>query len=163
LRLDRRILESGARDRTISISPEAVLVLAKWAARRYHRPSLPTAFQNRIPPGTKSKLCKKLEKDGGDVSGIYLGLNTLEELEEGKPYVALLRVVVPPEICEDDESEKRVIGVVGEIRKLLSQCHGISIEDADLASEAEISLHDVRHLVRWDFDFLSPEQGDPGT
>jgi hypothetical protein len=65
--------------------------------------------------------------------------------------------VIAPEVREDDEREKRVIGVVSEIRKLLSQCPGIIIEDADVVSEAEITLQEVRHLIRWDFDYLSPE------
>lgn len=162
-RLDRRILGAGTRDKTISIGPEDILVLAKWAMRRYHRPSLPSAFQNRISSAIKGKLCRKLEKDGEDVLSVYLGLNKLEELKPEEPYLALLRIVVAPEVLEDDEREKRVIGVVSEVRKLLAQCPGITIEDADVASEAEITLQDLRHLVRWDFDYLSPEDDGPPT
>jgi hypothetical protein len=161
-RLDRRILQAGSRDKTISINPEDVLVLAKWAMRRYHRPSLPSAFQNRLSPAVKG-IRKKLEKDGEDVQTIYLGLNSLEELGSEEQYSAWLRLVVAPEVCENDEREKRVIGVVSEIRKLISQCKGISVEDANLISEAEITLHEVRHLVRWDFDYMSPEDENPGA
>lgn len=159
-RLDRKILQSGTRDKAISISPDDVLVLAKWAMRRYHRPSLPSAFQDRLSPATK-RIRKKMEKDGECVQAVYLGLNTLKELAPEESYLIVLRLVVAPDVCEDDEREKRVIGVVSEIRKLLSQCSGISVEDADLVSEAELTVYDVKHLIRWDFDYLSPGEKNP--
>lgn len=154
-RLDRKILQSGTRDTTISIRREDVLILAKWAMRRYHRPSLPSALQDRLSPAAKG-IRKKMEKDGEDVKVVYIGLNTPKELAPEEPYSIVLRLVVAPDVCEDDDKEKRVIGVVSEIRKLLSQCSGISVEDADLVSEAELTVYEVNHLVRWDFDYLSP-------
>ena len=160
-RLDRKILQSGSRDKAISISPDDVLVLAKWAMRRYHRPSLPSAFQDRIRPAVRG-ISKKMEKDGEDVQALYLGFNTLKELAPEEAYLVVLRVVVAPDVCEDDDREKRVIGVVSEVRKLLSQCSGVSVEDADLVSEAELTVYEVKHLIRWDFDYLSPadQKGD---
>jgi hypothetical protein len=157
-RLDRKILETGVRDKTIEINPQDVLVLAKWAMRRYHRPSLPTAFQNRIPSATQGKLRKRLENDVEDLSGVCVRLNTSEELDDAQQYRIILRVVVPPEVCEDVDREKRALSVVSEIRKLLAQCSGISVEDADVASESEITMHDLRGMIRWDFDYLSPEE-----
>ena len=127
-RLDRRILETGARDKTIEISPQDVLVLAKWAMRRYHRPSLPTAFQDRIPSATQGKLRKRLENDGEDLSGVYVRLNTTEELDDAQPYRIILRVVVPPEVYEDVDREKRALGIVSEIQKLLAKCSGIRVK-----------------------------------
>jgi hypothetical protein len=157
-RADRRILEKGTRDKTIRISQENVRGIAKWAGRRYSRPSLPTAFQDRIPPSVEKKLRKKLERDGEEITGVYVGFNTLEELEVDKPYRIVLYVAVPPEVCEEDAKERGALGVVGEIRKLLSQCEGIEVEDADLRSESEITLRDLKRLIRWDFDYLSPEE-----
>ena len=83
-RIDRRVLETGTKDATIRISESDVLRIAKWAARRYHRPSVPTTFVDRIAP-IKAKLSKKLKKEGEDVN-VYAGFNTLEELSLSRKY-----------------------------------------------------------------------------
>jgi hypothetical protein len=156
-RVHRRILESGTRDKSFKIAGNDVLVIAKWAARRYSRPSLPTAFMDRVA-SIKDKLSKKLKKDGEDVAYVYAGLNTIEELPLEKSYRLILRIVVPADVCEDDAKEQRALSVVSEMRKLLGQCPGIEVEDADLAMESEITLADLRAMNRWDFDYLSPEE-----
>jgi hypothetical protein len=160
-RVSRRILESGTRDKTFKIAGNDVLVMAKWAGRRYYRPSLPTEFMDRVA-SIKDKLSKKLKKDGEDITCVYAGLNTIEELPPEKPYRLILRVVVPADVCEDDTKERRALSVVSEMRKLLAQCAGIEVEDADLAMESEITLAEVREMNKWDFDYLSPEEEQPG-
>jgi hypothetical protein len=157
-RMERKILESGSRDATINLSPEDVRGLAKWAARRHNRPSLPTAFLDRIPNAARSKLARKLEKGGEDILRILVGFNTLGELDSEKPYKIILRLVVQEEAIEDESRERRAISCVSEIRTLLSQCDGIQIEDADIAAESEISIYDLRHMIPWDFDYMSPNE-----
>lgn len=160
-RVNRRILESGTRDKTFKIAAKDVLVIAKWAGRRYYRPSLPTGFMDRVA-SIKDKLSKKLKKDGEDITYVYAGLDTIEELPPEKSYRLVLRVVVPVEVCEDDTKEQRALSVLSEMRKLLAQCPGIEVEDAVLATESEITLADVREMNRWDFDYLSPDDEQPG-
>ena len=155
-RIHRRVLETGTRDATIRISESDVLVIAKWAARRYHRPSFPTAFVDRIAQ-IKAKLSKKLKKDGEDVN-VYVAFNTLEELPVEEAYRIIVRVVIPTEVYEDDVREQRANSVVSEIEKLLAACKGLELEDAKLVAESEITLEEFRHLRRWDFDYLSPEE-----
>jgi len=155
-RVDRRVLEAGTRDETIRISANDVLVIAKWAAARYRRPSLPTAFVDRIAP-IKTKLSKKLERDGEDIVTVFLGLDTTAELPANEAYRLILRVVIATETSEDDAKEQRANGVVSEMQKLLAQW-GIAVEDARLVTESEITLDEVRHMNRWDFDYLSPEE-----
>jgi hypothetical protein len=157
-RVGRKILETGTRDTTIKIRAKDVLVIAKWAARRYHRPSLPTALLNRITPQVKSKLSKKMEKDGEDVRRVWVGLNTLEELPANEPYRLILRITVPTEVCEDDAKEQRALSIVSEMRTLLAQCEGVEVEDADLATESDLTLDDIRRMSPWDFDYLSPDE-----
>lgn len=155
-RIDRRVLEAGTRDVTITISENNVLLIAKWAARRYHRPSFPTAFVDRIAP-IRAKLSKKLKKDGDDVI-LYAGFNTLNELPVEEAYRIIVCVLIPVEASEDDVREQRANSVVSEIAKLLGRCEGIELEDAKLVSESEITLDELHYLRRWDFDYLSPEE-----
>ncbi|MGA8273235.1 MAG: hypothetical protein WB919_16855 [Candidatus Sulfotelmatobacter sp.] len=157
-RVDRRILEKGTRDKTIKIGGGDVLAIANWAGRRYRRSSLPTAFLDRIPSKVKKKLSKKLDNDGEDVVGIYVAFDTMAELKDETPYRIILRVVVASQSPEDFAKEQRANSIVSEIRKWLGQCDGIEVEDADLATESEITLHDLRHMIRWDFDYLSPDE-----
>jgi hypothetical protein len=126
--------------------------------RRYHRPSLPTAFLNRISNAAKSKMSKKLEKEGEDIIGLYLLLNSAGELQDGDPYRIIIRVVVSAESREDIARKDRAISVVAELQKLLGQCADIVVEDADMVSEIDFSMQDLRTMVKWDFDFLSPEE-----
>ena len=157
-RIPRKTLEGGARDQTITISPADVRNLAKWAMRRYHRPSLPTAFLSRVSNLAKNKMGKKLEREGEDVLGVYLGFNSVDELRDGEPYRIIIRAIVSAEASEDEVRERRAIGVVAEVQKLLAQCPDISVEDADAVSETEFSMYDMRTMVKWDFDYLSPDE-----
>jgi hypothetical protein len=156
-RADRRILEKGRPDASITIHERDVVTIAKWASRRYNRPSMPTAFMNRIGNPVKTKLMRKLKRDGEDVVCVLLAFNTIEELPVDKPYRLILWVVVDPEVCEDDAREQRAIGVVSDLRKLLAQCLGIEVEDADVKKTSDITLLDLKHLIRWDVDYLSPD------
>ncbi len=157
-RIPRRTLEGGTRDQTITINSADVRNLGKWAMRRYHRPSLPTAFLNRVSNAAKSKMSKKLEREGEDVLGVYLGFNSVDELRDGEPYRIIVRVVVSAEASEDEVRERRALSVVAEVQKLLAQCPDISVEDADVVSEMDFSMYDLRTMVKWDFDYLSPEE-----
>lgn len=157
--LDRQILEKGSPDSTIKIAPDDVRVIARWAARRYHRPALPSTFIERVSPARK-KILKKLEKDGGDISDVLLGFETLQELPSNQPYRVLLRLVLDPEACNEDSREQRALGVVGELRKLIAQCAGIEVYDADIVSSAEITVHEYTHLKRWDVEYLSPAEDE---
>jgi hypothetical protein len=160
-RVKREILETGTRDKTVEIAAKDVLLIAKWAGRRYYRPSLPSALMGRAAP-VKDKLSKKLKNSGEDISRVYAGLNTLEELPDAEPYRLILRIVVSSETCEDESREQRALSVVSEMRKLLSQCQGIVVEDADLVTESEMTLADVQQMNPWDFDYLSPEEEPSG-
>ncbi len=155
-RVERRLLEKGNKDASITIRESDVVAIAKWAARRYSRPSVPTAFRDRIGNTIQNKILKKMKRDGEDIGSILLAFNTVEELADDKPYRVILWVVVDPEVCENDAQEQRAIGVVSELQKLLAQCKGIEI-DADLRKTSDITLKDMESLVRWDFDYLSPD------
>jgi hypothetical protein len=157
-RVERQILEKGSKDASIIIPKSDVATIANWASRRYRRPSVPTAFRERISNTILSKILKKMKRDGEDISVVLLAFNTVEELADDKPYRVILWVAVDPEVCENDAQEQRAIGVVSELQKLLAQCKGIEVEDADLKKTSEITLKDMENLIRWgEFDYLSPD------
>jgi hypothetical protein len=156
-RFDRRVLEGGSPDATTEIEERDVRTIAKWAARRYERPSLPSAFVDRLPNSVKKSLLKLMEKDGEDVLFVLVGAETWDELPPEKDYRITLRVVMMPDACEDYERELRGLSVVAGMRSLLAQCDGIDVEDADIANTADLTIEAYLSLRRWDFDYLSPD------
>ncbi len=156
-RIDRHVLENGSPDTTIEIKEPDVKTIAKWAARRYERPSFPSAFVDRLSNPVKKSLHKLMEKEGEDVLYVLAGADSWDELPCDEDYRILLRVVMSPAACEDINRERRGLSVVAEMRCLLSQCEGITVEDADIANTAELSIEEYLHLRRWDFDYLSPD------
>jgi len=111
---------------------------------------------DRIKP-VKDKILRKMKRDGEDIVHVALAFNTVEELANDKPYRVFLWIVVEPGVCENDELEQRAIGIVSELRKLLAQCNGIEVEDADLRKTSDVSLLDWQTLIRFDLDYLSPD------
>jgi len=156
-RLDRHVLESGSPDATIEIEERDVKTIAKWAARRYERPSFPSAFVDRVPNPVRKNLLKLMKRDGEDVLFVLAGSDRWDELSSREDYRITLRVVMSPDACEDYKRELRGLSVVAEMRSLLSQCEGIQVEDADIANTAELTIEEYLNLRRWDFDYLSPD------
>ena len=58
----------------------------------------------------------------------------------------------------EDGLPDRATGIVAELQKLLAQCPDINVEDADVVSEMDFTMYEIRNMVKWDFDFLSPEE-----
>jgi hypothetical protein len=84
----------------------------------------------------------------------------LEELPSEEPYRIVLHILLEPEACKEDSREQRAVSVVSDMRKLLAQCDGIEVCDANIVSSAEMTVHDYVHLKRWDTDYLSPAEDD---
>ena len=65
-----------------------------------------------------------------------------------------------PETATHEESFNLAGGLCDELGAHLAECDGIEVLDSTLRSEEDISLKDLRELVRWDFDFLSAAEDD---
>ncbi len=85
-----------------------------------------------------------------------MGLNSFEEIGTEQNYDAIVRVVVPREVREDDYREQRALKVVLAIQESLTGCAGINLVDVRLESEAEFTLEDLRNSIEWDaYEYLS--------
>ena len=69
-------------------------LLAEWLAKRYIRAAFPTAFDQRWRPRMTGWL-KLLRNHSEWMQGVYLRLNTLDELSADKPYRCHFIVAVP--------------------------------------------------------------------
>ena len=143
--LDRRSLEKGAPDKDCVLSSPVTDLIARWIAKRYCRPSFPSAFNDRVRT-VANKIEKAMKRLGEDVTGVFIAfLNSDGELSDTDPYEIDVRVVTPPDAASDEERERIALKLVAELNELFGQCSGIAAE-VTLVSEAEFSLEDCRNI-----------------
>jgi hypothetical protein len=131
--------------------------LVNWVARRYVRSAFPDEFNNRLK--TCSKDIHKLFGSGGtDIAAAYLLLSTSEELPEGEKYEVDLVLAMREDDFNDTEKRGTANELLGKLTKLFGGCPGISMGEADVKSEGEITLSQLRHLKRLDLDHLSYDE-----
>lgn len=161
--VDRRILEDADPDQDISLSEGQKKQLSGWLAKRYRRDAFPDAFVNRLKEQPHSENLRNLFKDWGQwISGVYLVLDTDEDLPPEQPYVAVAWATV---LLEDYEDEKTLERLNDEFQPLLEKAlgafTGIEVRDAMVVSEADFSLADIRRTRRMDLDDLSYRDDGP--
>ena len=140
------------------LKEDGVRELALWYARRYTRFGFPDALINRLKKAEK-KVREKLKKKQDLLSGLYI-LTQNEELAEDESYQLVVWGVVKKSIYESSELRKQAQETLNLIEMKFSECDGIVVNEADLRSEEEVTLHDLRSMNRWDFDDLSVRSGE---
>lgn len=159
--IDRKLLENHSPGLDVDISQDTIDIIRRWVARRYSRDAHPDEFNTRCRPAIK-KIRNTLKKYGGDFSGIYIRLNPLEELECEADYRLTLTGTVSPQVFYDPERMLSLYNIMDTIFEALDSCEGISVERADVVSEKNFTVDDLREVQRWDWDHLSLREEDGG-
>lgn len=129
--------------------------LAIWRGKRYWRQGFPDEFNRRVAPAA-TKVRDLLKKQGGRLlSGIYLLLQSDEELPASEPYTLSVRGTLPLPDSDAPANQTSALGTIQELAKLLSALNGVEVEEWEVVSEAEMSLDDLNFYKRWDYDDLS--------
>jgi hypothetical protein len=140
-----------------ALRAEAILLIGKFAAKRYLRAAFPDAFNTRLKPA-QAAIQKILKRSGELLEGIYLRLKTDEELAEGTDYTLIMRTTVLSETKADAErfsaAQKATAALISEMNK----CSGIVIVEGDCVGEADFTLAHLREFSRWDYDYLTVRQ-----
>jgi hypothetical protein len=133
-------------------------LIATWLSRRYIRVALPDAFNERARAAIET-VKSALADNGEHLFAIYLLLED-EEKGVGDEY----NVVVRGTMLEPDwqVGPRRVAAQIAlnAIAAALNGADGINVVDSALRSEADISLHDVRAMKRWEIFDASSIRGD---
>jgi hypothetical protein len=126
-------------------------------AKRYIRPALPDAFNLRLQAKPHGPRIRKLLKQQGQVVEAMLMtcLPGDKELGESDDYDSILWVVMQKDLYDDPEMRRQGERLVESLSGLLESVKGINYHDCDLRCESEVTLDDLRHFVRWDFDDLT--------
>jgi hypothetical protein len=155
LRLDRKVLQGAVpADR---LAPSLTAMLANWTGRRYTRPALPDSFNRRRKPAA-NRVSKIAAQYALDVAAFYVVLNTERDLPEGEAYRVILIGTVMSDIAGDEARFGRAVEAVAKLAKAL-QCDGIEVIEAVAKSEDDVSLSDLRNMIRLELDYVSVRGG----
>lgn len=132
---------------------ETVKRLVAWFALRYNRRGFADEFNNRTRSAVK-KLRRSLRKQGDLISGIYL-FTSDNELPKDLDYEVVIWVAMTVEDYQDSDKRTVASKLLGTIESELDGCEGVSIESAELRSESQVAISDIRVMKRWDYDDLT--------
>jgi hypothetical protein len=134
-------------------------------AKRYTRAAWPDEFNHRL-----EAIAKRLETlfkgpAAAVVSALYIDLEPPEaEISVNEPFMIVsLWIVVPESVRTDLAIWELARGFEERVGQVFRSCPGIELGEADLRSEQDVTLADIRILRRFDRDYrsLSPEKEQP--
>lgn len=132
-------------------------LVAEWLAKRYIRAAFPTAFDQRWR--SKQKDWQELLKKHSEwMQGVYLRLNTLDELPMNAPYQCHLILAVPQAKRGEEAWPRKRSEIEEDVQKYWGrfepriQCAGVEVLATD-----EITLADIEPYQRFDADWVSFE------
>ena len=136
-------------------------LVAEWLAKRYIRAAFPSAFDVRWRIEFKAWR-KLLKRHSSWIQGVYLRLDTLDELTDSDPYRCDLLLAVPsgrrslPEWPRArDAIERDFMGFWNQLRP------GIKCEDIEVLPTDRLTLADLESYKRFDADWVSFEDETP--
>lgn len=150
----RSILASHRADANRRLTSESLSDAIQWIVARYSRHALPDNFNVRTSRVVDRKV-KPILAGLKRLKALYIALQDWEELGPEKPYeVSLLGTMKAEDFGQPVERTAVEEGLT-KIATALASCRGIEVLDAAVRSEADVTLDDVRYLVRWNFDYIS--------
>ena len=143
------------------LGDKARRLIAEWLAKRYIRAAFPTAFDQRWRAAMKAWV-SLLETHSRWLQGIYLRLNTLDELAEDCPYRCHLILAVPSSAKREpnwatirDQLEEKVSAFWRQFEPHIFH------DGADIMLTDELTLDDIALYQRFDADWVSFADDSP--
>jgi hypothetical protein len=138
-------------------------IIVEWLAKRYFRAAFPSEFDRRWR--AKFKNWETLLKKNSEwIQGIYLSLNTPDELTDGQTYRCTLIVAVPANNTKNPKWAAERNRLTDEIEEIWQQFEpGIVCDGADVLGTNEVTLADIEPYQRFDADWVSFADDSPLT
>jgi len=136
-----------------ALSAPIVQLLANWTGKRYTRPAFPDEF-NRRRKACAQIVAKSARECAHDISSFYIILKQDRELLDDEMYEIILIGTVMANIATDPTRFGRAVNGVSAIAKAFTGS-GITVIEATTRSEDEVSLTDVRGMLRLDLNYVS--------
>lgn len=159
--MPRELLTSEAPSRVLDEKTRRLI--AEWLAKRYIRAAFPSAFDDRWRSKMK-EWTGLLESQSAWVQGIYLRLNTQDELADDKPYKVHLIVASPSGATKDPAWPKKKSELESVVEKFWKQFGpGIDCVGVEVHATNKLTLADIEPYQRFDADWLSFADDSPAT
>lgn len=169
--IDRSLLGAHDPDASISISHNDLRDVVDFVGRRYDREAFPDEFVRRFKK-TQKKLEMVLRTHADRIVDLYVIVEPFTELprmsteknpgdsEASQLYRVWMDVVVEQGLMDGDPSVLNAMknGVKPGLRKAITNCAGIELEDLVFRGPEEITLARWRKMHRLDFDAMSSEE-----
>ncbi len=134
-------------------------LISEWLAKRYIRAAFPSEFDRRWR-GDGSRNLKTwiaLLKDHSRwIQGVYIRLNTMNELDPGQPYRCYLLLAMPAKLRNEPEWETERQSIERKIDTFWSQFEpDIVCDGCEVLGTDELTLDDLARYHRFDADWVS--------
>lgn len=155
----KALLAEYAPDPTRGLSENSLFEVVRWIVGRYDREAFPDEFNNRITPKVLKKL-RKILREMEKLSGLYIALNSWDELTSESPYQIYLYGTARTENFDDPNVRAQLEQGLARIATAIRTCDGMEVIDHQVRSEAKVTLDEVRMLKRWPLDYISLSDQD---
>jgi hypothetical protein len=155
----RELLGEHPPDSTRRLGKTELRALLNWIWSRYGRQAFPDKFNDRITQVVERKI-KPILKKLPRLKTLYVSLSSWEELPADTDYKVFLIGTMQVEDFETVETRTAAEKGILQIASSLRSCAGVQVSEAQVLSEADITLDYVRTLERWNFDHISLQDTD---
>ena len=132
-------------------------LLALWLAKRYVRSGFPNAFDQRWRTKLR-RWYKLLQRHSDQLLGVYLRLNSLDDLDDDDPYFCHLLLAVPHQARRQTDWASKRAEIEGDVKVFWDQFRpAIQCADVEVLGTDEITLADIEPYQRFDADWISFE------
>ncbi len=124
-------------------------------AKRYIRAAFPGAFDARWRSELR-RWSNLVKRHSAWIQGVYLRLNTLDELPDGHPYQVDIIVAAPHDIARNDDWPAQRSAIEEDITSFWKQFSpDIELEGVLVTTTADLTLAELELYQRFDLDWVS--------
>lgn len=150
--LPRHALAGIDPDPALAVPEPSVRVLQRWIVNRIVRTAFPDAFNHRTRKA-RCKLEDRLKKAGTHLLGLYVSLNSWDELGDDEVYEIDFVGLVAEGLAEGER--RALVKAFGEIAAAYENSEGVSVLDYRVQDEEEASMSLLRTHRLFPLDYLS--------
>lgn len=159
IQVEREVLLKACPDRTLLWGTDAEALLLDWVAERYRQATFPDEFNNRLK--LSQRMLKKLWKSElfcEFASGIYVNIDTSDELPENSNYKIKVIIAIPfaikgREFSQFDRNHSEMM--VMKLKSILDAVKGIEVLAVETMSERSFTKEIEREYNRFSLEYFS--------
>lgn len=155
--IKREILGRLSPDLELQTPEKSLRVLISWIKKRYDRDAFPFVFDERFSKRNRDKLKKILQNKSKEIIGVFIRLNSMDELSSAENYIIDLVLLIDEDMGNREDLQE----TLEKIYQLLNGNEGIEVLPGyRILTTREISLEEFMTLSELDHDYISFRDDD---